>query len=137
MVNDLSLYEKIKDLQIVLGGVPSPFDCFLVCRSLKTFPIRMEKHQLNGIKVATALENNPRVDKVIYPGNFHLTLLYHSLSKKFENFLKGLKSHAQHELFKKQMTGYGGMMSFYIKSDVEGTKKFLKALKVHIKLVVC
>ena len=55
MVNDLDLYEKIKDLQIVLGGVPSPFDCFLVCRSLKTFALRMEKHQLNGNIVALGI----------------------------------------------------------------------------------
>ena len=69
----------------------------------------MEKHQLNGNKVAQALENNPRVLKVIYPG---------------------LKSYPQHELFKRQMSGYGGMISFYIKTDEAGTIKFLKHLKV-------
>ena len=111
MVNYLDLFEKIKDLQIVLGGVPSPFDCFLVCRSLKTFALRMEKHKLNGNKIALALENNPRVERVIYPG---------------------LKSHPQHELYKRQMSGYGGMMSFYIKTNEDGTKKFLKHLKVSI-----
>jgi len=55
MVNDLDLFEKIKDLQITLGGVPSPFDCYLVCRSLKTFALRMEKHQLNGNIVALGI----------------------------------------------------------------------------------
>jgi cystathionine beta-lyase/cystathionine gamma-synthase len=114
MMNDIDLYEKVKDLQIVLGGVPSPFDCFLVCRSLKTFPLRMQKHMLNGHKVTRALELNPRIEKVIYPG---------------------LESYPQHELFKSQMTGYGGMTSFYIKSDVEGVKVFLKALKI-VKLAV-
>ena len=68
MVNDLSLYERIKYLQIYIGAVPSPFDCFLVNRSLKTLSIRMQKHMTNGLKVARALESNPRVEKVIYPG---------------------------------------------------------------------
>jgi cystathionine beta-lyase/cystathionine gamma-synthase len=68
MVNRLDLFEKIKDLQVCLGGVPSPFECYLVCRSLKTFVLRMEKHKLNGHKVSAALESNPLVERVIYPG---------------------------------------------------------------------
>jgi len=72
MCNNLELYEKIKHLQITLGGVPSPFDCFLICRSLKTFPLRMQKHMQNGLLGARALEKNPRIDKVIYPGEFSL-----------------------------------------------------------------
>jgi cystathionine gamma-lyase len=71
MVNDLGLYERIKNLQIFIGAIPSPFDCYLVNRSLKTLSIRMQKHMENGLKVAAALENNPRVEKVIYPGINH------------------------------------------------------------------
>jgi cystathionine beta-lyase/cystathionine gamma-synthase len=70
MVNSLGLYEKIKDSQICLGGVPCPFDCYLVCRSLKTFALRMEKHKINAHRVSTALEANPRVERVIYPGKY-------------------------------------------------------------------
>lgn len=109
MVNDLSLYERIKYLQIYIGAVPSPFDCFLVNRSLKTLSIRMQKHMTNGLKVARALESNPRVEKVIYPG---------------------LESHPQHELYKRQMRGFSGMISFYIKTNLEGTKFFLRNLKL-------
>lgn len=68
MVNDLKLYERIKYLQIFIGAIPSPFDCYLVNRSIKTFSLRMQKHMENGMKVAGALEKNPRVQRVLYPG---------------------------------------------------------------------
>jgi cystathionine gamma-lyase len=68
MVNDLKLFERIKYLQIFIGAIPSPFDCYLVNRSIKTFSIRMKRHMKNGMKVAIALEKNPRIERVLYPG---------------------------------------------------------------------
>ena len=84
MLNDEELYKRISFLQNSIGAVPSPFDCFLVNRGLKTLALRMREHQANGIKVAIALVSNPRIERVIYPG---------------------LESHPQHELYKRQMKG--------------------------------
>jgi cystathionine gamma-lyase len=109
MLNNEALYERMKYLQNAVGAVPSPFDCYMVNRGLKTLPLRMQQHMQNGLKVAKALVENPRIEKVIYPG---------------------LESHPQHELYKRQMKGFGGMISVYIKGDLEQTILFLKALKV-------
>lgn len=109
MLNNTELYERMKYLQNAVGAVPSPFDCYMVNRGLKTLPLRMQQHMQNGLKVAKALVDNPRIEKIIYPG---------------------LESHPQHELYKKQMKGFGGMISVYIKGDLEKTILFLKSLKV-------
>ena len=77
-----------------IGPVPSPFDCYMVNRSLKTLKLRMEEHQKNGLIVARFLETHPLVEKVQ-----HLLL----------------PSHPQHELVKKQQYGHSGMLSFYLK----------------------
>ena len=69
MLNDEELYTRMKYLQNAVGAIPSPFDCSLVNRGLKTLAVRMCQHQSNGLKVAHSLVNNPRVTKVIYPGN--------------------------------------------------------------------
>jgi cystathionine gamma-lyase len=111
MLNDEALYKQMKYLQNAIGAVPAPFDCYMVSRGLKTLALRMRQHQENGIKLARALENNPRIVKLIYPG---------------------LESHPQHELYKRQMKGFGGMISLYIKGDLATTVKFLKSLKVTI-----
>ncbi|XP_012134602.1 cystathionine gamma-lyase isoform X2 [Megachile rotundata] len=97
---------RLRFLQNAMGIVPSPFDCFLVNRSLKTLEIRMQKHMKNGLAVAKFLETHPCVKQVIHPY---------------------LPSHPQHELALKQTSGYSGMISVYIKGD---STKFLKALKV-------
>jgi cystathionine beta-lyase/cystathionine gamma-synthase len=68
MLNDEELYKRLKYLQNAVGAVPSPFDCFLVNRGIKTLAIRMRQHMENGMKVARTLEQNPRISKVIYPG---------------------------------------------------------------------
>ncbi|KAM7317759.1 hypothetical protein ACRRTK_022496 [Alexandromys fortis] len=94
-----------------IGAIPSPFDCYLCCRGLKTLQVRMEKHFKNGMAVATFLESNPRVEKVLYPG---------------------LPSHPQHELAKRQCTGCPGMVSFYIKGALRHAETFLKSLKLFI-----
>jgi cystathionine gamma-lyase len=109
MLNDEELYKRMKYLQNAVGAVPSPFDCYMVNRGLKTLALRMKQHMENGLKVARALVQNPRIEKLIYPG---------------------LESHPQHELYKRQMKGFGGMISIWIKGDLETTVKFLKSLKV-------
>ncbi|KAK2540570.1 Cth [Columba guinea] len=108
-VNCDDLYERLKFLQNALGAVPSPFDCYLCSRGLKTLQIRMKQHFHNALAVARFLESNPRVQKVIFPG---------------------LPSHPQHELVKRQCTGCPGMVTFYIKGNLENAATFLKNLKV-------
>ncbi|XP_054150516.1 cystathionine gamma-lyase-like [Melozone crissalis] len=108
-VNRDDLYKKLKFLQYSLGAVPSPFDCFLCNRGLKTLHIRMKLHFHNGLAVAKFLESHPRVEKVMYPG---------------------LPSHPQYEVMKKQCAGISGMVSFYIKGKKENAFAFLMNLKV-------
>merc|ERR1712212_255614 len=107
--NSDELGEKLRFLQNAIGPVPSPFDCFLVNRSLKTLKIRMEEHQKNALIVGKWLEKHPSVISVRHPG---------------------LPSHPQHELVKRQCYGHSGIMSFYIKGGLEESKNFLSALKV-------
>jgi len=107
--NDDELCQRMRFLQNAIGPVPSPFDCYLANRGLKTLHVRMKQHQHNALAVATFLENNPRVEKVFYPG---------------------LKSHPQHQLAKKQMKGFGGMVTAYIKGNIENSRIFLQSLKV-------
>jgi len=110
-LNDAELAGRLRFLQNATGGVPSPFDCYLVNRSLKTLHLRMERHQANANAVAAFLHKQiPEfVEKVIHPGS---------------------ESHPQHELVKRQQYGHSGMLSFYIKGGLEASRKFLKALKV-------
>ena len=115
MLNNEEIYKRMKYLQNAVGAVPSPFDCYMVNRGLKTLALRMRQHMDNGMKLARALESNPRIEKLIYPG---------------------LESHPQHELYKRQMKGFGGMISIYIKGDLNTTTTFLKELKVHNKLFI-
>jgi len=109
VMNDQELYTKLQFLQNAAGGVPGPFDCFLVLRGIKTLAIRMERHAGNALKIAQFLESHPKVRRVIYPG---------------------LSSHPQHELAKKQMTGFGGIVTFFIKGGLEAARKFLERVKV-------
>jgi len=109
VMNDQELYDKLQFLQNAAGGVPGPFDCFLVLRGIKTLAIRMERHAENALKIAQFLENHPKVRKVIYPG---------------------LSSHPQHELAKKQMTGFGGIITFFIKGGLEAARRFLERVKI-------
>ncbi|MEZ4815431.1 MAG: PLP-dependent aspartate aminotransferase family protein [Bdellovibrionota bacterium] len=92
-----------------VGYICSPFDSWLLLRSIKTLPIRMRAHQTNALALAEWLEKNPKIEKTIYPG---------------------LKSHPQHALAQEQMSGFGGMISFYLKGDMQDVKKFLSKLKV-------
>lgn len=103
------LYSQLKFIQMSVGGVPAPWDCFLVMRGIKTLAVRMRQHEANAKSLAEFLEDHPKVEKVIYPG---------------------LKSHPQHEVAKKQMTGFGGMVSFFVKGGFEGARKFLENVKI-------
>lgn len=103
------IHQKLRFLQMATGPVPSAFDCFLVNRGLKTLAVRMEQHQKNAIAVAEYLEKHPLVTRVSYPG---------------------LKSHPQFHIMKKQCTGCSGMVSFWMKGDIETTKDFFTHLKV-------
>jgi len=107
--NRSDLHERLKYLQNAMGIVPSPFDCYLVMRSLKTLKLRMEQHMKNSLAVGVYLESHPLVEKVMHPG---------------------LPSHPQHEIARKVWSGCSGMLSFYIKGGLTEAKEFLKALKV-------
>uniref|UniRef100_A0A8C8HGF2 Cystathionine gamma-lyase n=1 Tax=Oncorhynchus tshawytscha TaxID=74940 RepID=A0A8C8HGF2_ONCTS len=108
-VNREDLYDRLRFLQNALGAVPSPFDCYLCNRGLKTLHLRMRQHFKNALAAAKFLEADPRVDRVIFPG---------------------LPSHPQHELMKKQCTGCPGMIAFYIKGNLENATMFLSNLKL-------
>jgi len=108
-VNDDSIHERLRFLQNAIGPVPSPFDCYLVNRSLKTLRVRMEEHQRNSLEVGKWLETHPAVVSVRHPG---------------------LPSHPQHELVKRQQYGHSGMISFYLKGKLAESKAMLSALKV-------
>lgn len=109
ITNRDDLYETMKFHQNAVGGVPGPFDCWLVMRGLKTLSVRMKQHQSNAMAVAEFLEKHPAVEKVYYPG---------------------LPSHPQHELAKKQMRGAGGMVSVVIKGGLERAKIFMASTKL-------
>lgn len=94
-MNDKALYEELKFLQNAVGGVPGPMDCFLVMRGIKTLGVRMERHSSNALQIARMLEDHPAVKQVMYPG---------------------LESHPQHELAKRQMKDFGGMISIILES---------------------
>ncbi|RYZ82180.1 MAG: aminotransferase class I/II-fold pyridoxal phosphate-dependent enzyme, partial [Proteobacteria bacterium] len=109
VLNSDALYERLKFYQNAIGAVPAPMDCFLVMRGLKTLHLRMERHDHNGRAIATHLEKHAKIERVIYPG---------------------LTSHPQHELAKKQMTGFGGMITFYLKGGIKESRAFLESLKI-------
>ena len=109
ILNDKETYEKVRFYQNAIGGTPGPFDSWLVLRGIKTLAVRMKKHEENAMKIAEFLEKHPKVKKINYPG---------------------LKSHPQHELAKKQMSGFGGMISFEVNGDREATKKIVESTKL-------
>lgn len=102
------LHERLRYIQNASGGVPSPFDCWLVLRSTKTLAVRMKQHEINAIQFAKFLEQSGFAKKVIYPG---------------------LKSHPQHQLAKKQMRGFGGMLSADF-GDLRSAKRVLNKVKI-------
>lgn len=109
ITNDTTVYEQLKFYQNSVGGVPSPWDSFLVMRGIKTLHVRMERHAENAMRVAEFLEKHPKIERVIYPG---------------------LTSHPQHELAKKQMSGFGGMITFFIKGGLREAQVFLEKVSL-------
>jgi cystathionine gamma-lyase len=103
------LHEQLSFLQNAVGAVPAPMDCFLVMRGLKTLHVRMERHAENAMKVAKFLEKHPRVERVIYPG---------------------LESHPQHAIARKQMSGFGGMITFFLKGGLPEARAFLEKVRL-------
>ena len=104
-----ALHERIKHYQNTLGATPAPFDCYMTMRGIDTLPVRMEKHQENAMKIAGFLEEHAGVEKVIYPG---------------------LESHPQFELAKKQMSGFGGILAFYLKGGMAEARRFLENVQL-------
>ena len=105
------LLEALNKLQRMIGATPGPLTCFLLERGLKTFPLRMEHHNRAGLQVAQALEKHPKVEKVWYPG---------------------LKSHPDYAIAKKQMRGFGSVISFLVKGGDRQTRKFIDALELFL-----
>ena len=109
MTNDGAMAERLRFLQKSVGGVPSPFDCYMVLRGLKTLAVRMKRHVESARVVADYLEAHPRVLRVRYPG---------------------LKSHEGHEIAARQMSAPGGMISFEMNGSLEQATAFLRALRI-------
>ena len=109
MTSDAALHERLKFLQNAVGGVPGPMDSFLVLRGLKTLHVRMERHAENALALARFLEGHAQVEKVTYPG---------------------LASHPQHALARRQMSGFGGMLTFVLRGGLPAARAFLENLEL-------
>jgi cystathionine gamma-lyase len=104
-----TVIDRLGFLQNAVGAVAGPFDSFLAMRGLKTLALRMERHCANALSLAAWLEQHPKVRLVRYPG---------------------LRSHPQHELARRQMHGFGGMITIHLDSDLSGTRRFLEHTKL-------
>ncbi|WP_268886652.1 cystathionine gamma-synthase [Ktedonospora formicarum] len=109
VMNDQELYESIKFHQNAAGAVPGPFDVWLTLRGIKTLAVRMRQHEENARAVARFLTEHSRVEKVYYPG---------------------LSSHPDHELAKRQMSGFGGMVSFQFKGQLSDVEQVVRRFRV-------
>jgi cystathionine gamma-lyase len=109
VVSDDALAERLGYLQNSIGSIAGPFDSFLALRGVKTLDVRMERSCANAMKIAQWLEQDDRVERVIYPG---------------------LESHPQHELANRQMPGFGAIVTFFIKGDLENARRFLEHCEV-------
>ena len=107
--DDKNLLEKMANIQNSLGPITSTFDSYLILRSLKTLPIRMERHSKNALLIANELIDHEKIENVIYPG---------------------IESHPQHQLAKKQMNGFGGIISIELSGGLEASKTFLEKTKI-------
>jgi cystathionine gamma-lyase len=109
VTDDDALAERLAYLQNSIGAILGPFDSFLALRGVKTLDVRMERHCVSAARIASWLEKDERVDSVLYPG---------------------LPSHPQHELAKRQMDDFGGIVTFFIKGDLENARRFLERCEV-------
>jgi len=109
VTDDDTLGGRLKFLQNAIGAVPGPMDCYLVLRGLKTLALRMERHQANALAIARFLESHPAVARVVYPG---------------------LESHPQHALARRQMSGFGGMVTFELRGGLQPALHLLERVKI-------
>jgi cystathionine gamma-lyase len=109
--DDAALAEQMAYLQNAIGGIQGPFDSFLALRGLKTLHLRMRAHCDNALELASFLEGNPKLERVAYPG---------------------LASHPQHALAGRQMHGYGGMLSIWLKGGFDAAKDFMERLQLFV-----
>jgi cystathionine beta-lyase/cystathionine gamma-synthase len=109
VMNDTAAYEQLKFLQNAIGAVPGPLDCFLTLRGLKTLPLRMERHSANAQRIAEFLADHPGVKQVLYPG---------------------LSDHPGHDVARKQMRHYGGMISFLPIGDAAVAKRIVERTQI-------
>lgn len=103
------LAQRLRFLQNAIGSVMSPFDSYLVLRGIKTLGVRMQRHNESGLRIAEYLEDQEMVERVVYPA---------------------LESHPQHAVYRRQMSGASGMITFFIKGDIETARTFLE--NVHV-----
>jgi cystathionine beta-lyase/cystathionine gamma-synthase len=108
-LNDFALYEQLKYLQNAAGATPSPLDCFLTLRGLKTLALRMREHEKNALRIAVFLKDHRRVRRVYYPG---------------------LPEHPGHEIASGQMAGFSGMLSFEVKGGLSEAREILGRLEI-------
>ncbi len=109
VTSNTELYDELKFHQNACGGVPGPQDCWLTMRGVKTLAVRMEQHQKNAMEIAKLLQGHEGLEKVIYPG---------------------LSDHPHHELAKKQMRGFGGMLSIVVKGGQDAAQRFMTGTKL-------
>ncbi len=109
IVNDDEIHQRLKFVQLSEGAVPGIMECFLFLRSTKTLHVRMDRHCENAMKVAEYLSGHAAIEKVVYPG---------------------LKSHPQHDIARKQMRGFGGMVTIYLKGGLEASRKMLERVAI-------
>lgn len=109
LAKDPAIFEPIKFLQNATGAVPSPFDCWLTLRGLKTLELRMQRHAANAAAIAEALQHHPLVQRVYFPG---------------------LPDHPGHAIARRQMTGFGGMVSFELQGTVEEVIRFVSTRRL-------
>lgn len=109
VTSDDEIHQRLKFLQLSEGAVPGVFECFLYLRSTKTLHVRMERHCQNAHRVAEYLAGHAAVERVVYPG---------------------LESHPQHAIAKKQMRGFGGMVTIYLKGGLEASRRMLEHVRI-------
>ncbi|MBL6852604.1 MAG: cystathionine gamma-synthase [Alphaproteobacteria bacterium] len=109
VTNNPNLVERLRFLHNAVGSIAGPFDSFLALRGLKTLALRMERHCANALKIARWLEAHSKIARVIYPG---------------------LESHPQHALAKKQMAGFGGIVTVMLKGDLSAARRFLERTRL-------
>lgn len=109
MISSEEIYGSLKFNQNAIGAIMSPFDSYMVLRGIKTLAVRMERHNKNAMEIARYLGEHPKVKRIYYPG---------------------LESHPQHELAMRQMSGFGGMISFEIDGGLKEARRFLEGLTI-------